>query len=139
MKKLLLICLLMPLLAQAAQWVKVGSDVGSEAFIDKSSILRSGSQFKVWSLCFLICLFITCLSDPIFQRFSCIIVIVRDYLKIRLHVSSYNFRSSSSLGNGAFIISLHLSCILSKYGFLSFFNSDVFMSEYQNIVLRVIS
>ncbi len=50
MKKLLLIFLLMPLLAQAAQWVKVGGDGSSEAFIDKSSILRSGGQFKVWSL-----------------------------------------------------------------------------------------
>ncbi|MES2316201.1 MAG: surface-adhesin E family protein [Pseudomonadota bacterium] len=50
MKKLLLALLLFPLLAQAASWVSVGSGSGSQAYIDKSSIIRSTAGYKVWSL-----------------------------------------------------------------------------------------
>lgn len=52
MKKLLLACLMAPLLAQAAQWVKVpvGSSAGSQSYIDRSSIIRSDKSYKVWSL-----------------------------------------------------------------------------------------
>ncbi len=50
MKKLLFVFLMVPLLASAAQWVKVGSAPGSESFIDKSSIIRSDKSYKVWSL-----------------------------------------------------------------------------------------
>lgn len=56
MKKLLLACLMVPVLgtlpAQAAQWVKVplGSSAGSQSYIDRSSIIRSDKSYKVWSL-----------------------------------------------------------------------------------------
>lgn len=39
-----------PAFAHAAQWTKVGSAGAGAAFIDKSSMLRSGKQWKVWSL-----------------------------------------------------------------------------------------
>ena len=41
---------LCPVLAQGAQWVRVGSGGGSESYIDKSSILRVDKNYKVWSL-----------------------------------------------------------------------------------------
>ncbi|HEX8614291.1 MAG TPA: surface-adhesin E family protein [Telluria sp.] len=56
MKKLLLACVMAalsaPLLAQAAQWVKVpvGSSAGSQSYIDRSSMIRNGKSYKVWSL-----------------------------------------------------------------------------------------
>lgn len=56
MKKLLLACLMVPVLgtlpARAAQWVKVpqGSSAGSQSYIDRSSIIRSDKSYKVWSL-----------------------------------------------------------------------------------------
>jgi hypothetical protein len=51
MKKLLLmVCLSAPMLANAVQWVKVGSGGGSESYIDKRSIIKSGASYKVWSL-----------------------------------------------------------------------------------------
>ena len=47
----LALCALMcPLLAQAAQWTRVGAGGGSESYIDKSSIIRSDKNYKVWSL-----------------------------------------------------------------------------------------
>ncbi|MFB9244988.1 hypothetical protein IV454_01160 [Massilia antarctica] len=54
MKKLLLACLtvalIAPLQAQAAQWVKVGSAAGSQSYIDKGSMIRVDKSYKVWSL-----------------------------------------------------------------------------------------
>lgn len=52
MKKLLLAGLMLPVLAQAAQWVKVpgGAGAGSQSYIDRSSIIRSDKSYKVWSL-----------------------------------------------------------------------------------------
>lgn len=50
MKKLLLAALLMPLLAQAANWVGVGAGSGSQSFIDTASILKNPAGYKVWSL-----------------------------------------------------------------------------------------
>lgn len=46
----LLLALLLPPQAQAAQWVKVGTDGASVSYIDKSSMLKSGKDHKVWSL-----------------------------------------------------------------------------------------
>ncbi len=50
MKRLLALCLITPLLAQAAQWSKVGKDGVSEHYIDKSSIIKSDKGQKAWSL-----------------------------------------------------------------------------------------
>jgi hypothetical protein len=50
MKKLLLACLMAPLLAHAAQWSEVGSDNFSKSYIDKSSIMKSDAGQKAWSL-----------------------------------------------------------------------------------------
>ncbi len=50
MKKLILILLLMPMLAQAAKWTKVGTGPGSVYYIDMSSVTKSGNGQKVWSL-----------------------------------------------------------------------------------------
>jgi hypothetical protein len=50
MKKLLLLLLLMPLLANAAKWTKVGSDSGGDVYIDKASIIKGERGHKVWSL-----------------------------------------------------------------------------------------
>jgi hypothetical protein len=50
MKKLILILLLMPLMAYAAKWTKVGAGPGSVFYIDKSSVIKSGGGQKAWSL-----------------------------------------------------------------------------------------
>ncbi len=50
MKKLLLLALMLPLLAQAATWVGVGTQAGSRAYIDQSSIIKSTAGYKVWSM-----------------------------------------------------------------------------------------
>ncbi|MFL6657322.1 MAG: surface-adhesin E family protein [Massilia sp.] len=50
MRKLLLLALLMPLAAQAASWVSVGSNGESQSFIDKASILKTVDGYKAWSL-----------------------------------------------------------------------------------------
>lgn len=50
MKKLLLACLMVPLLAHAAKWSAVGAEGDSKSFIDKSSIVKTDTGFKAWSL-----------------------------------------------------------------------------------------
>jgi len=50
MKPLLLATLLLPLMAHAADWASVGTAAGSKSYIDKASVMRSGSGYKVWSL-----------------------------------------------------------------------------------------
>lgn len=50
MNKLLLACLMCPVLAHAAQWAKLGSGGGSESYIDKGSIIKSDKSWKAWSL-----------------------------------------------------------------------------------------
>jgi len=50
MKKLLLSCLLLPLMAHAAQWVPVGADSFSKSYIDTGSIVKSDAGQKAWSL-----------------------------------------------------------------------------------------
>ena len=50
MKRLLPIILALPLLAHAAQWVKVGSASGSTSYIDKASVRREGDTLLAASL-----------------------------------------------------------------------------------------
>ena len=50
MRKLALALLMAPLLAHAAQWVKVGSVGGADSYIDKSSTIKADKGYKVWSL-----------------------------------------------------------------------------------------
>lgn len=50
MKKLLLLGLMFPLLAQAAKWSSVGMEGDSKSFIDKSSIVKTDAGYKAWSL-----------------------------------------------------------------------------------------
>ncbi len=50
MKKLLLTCLLYPVMAHAAQWVAVGADSYSKSYIDKDSVIKSEAGHKAWSL-----------------------------------------------------------------------------------------
>jgi hypothetical protein len=50
MKKLILILLLTPMMAYAAKWTKVGTGPGSVYYIDKSSVIKSGTGQKAWSL-----------------------------------------------------------------------------------------
>ncbi len=50
MKKLLLTCLLSPLMAHAAQWVAVGADSYSKSYIDKDSVIKGEAGHKAWSL-----------------------------------------------------------------------------------------
>ena len=50
MKKILLILLMLPLLAVAAQWTKVGGATGSDFYIDKGSAIKADKGHKVWSL-----------------------------------------------------------------------------------------
>ena len=51
MKRLLIALLLtVPLLAQAAQWTRVGSAAGADSYIDKASIIKGDAGTKAWSL-----------------------------------------------------------------------------------------
>jgi hypothetical protein len=50
MKKLLVLLLLVPLLAQAAKWTKLGTAGGVESFLDKTSIIKNERGTKAWSL-----------------------------------------------------------------------------------------
>jgi hypothetical protein len=50
MKKLILVLLLTPLLAQAAKWSKLGAGAETSTYIDKGSITKSGAGQKAWSL-----------------------------------------------------------------------------------------
>jgi hypothetical protein len=50
MKKLILAAVLMPLFAQAANWVGVSAAADSQSFIDKDSIVKGQAGYKVWSL-----------------------------------------------------------------------------------------
>ena len=47
---LALIALLFAPLAQAVSWVRVGAGTGSQAYIDKGSVIRGTAGYKVWSL-----------------------------------------------------------------------------------------
>ena len=50
MNKLLLALMMCPLLAHGAQWTRVGAAGAAEAYLDKSSILKSDKNWKVWSM-----------------------------------------------------------------------------------------
>ena len=50
MKRLLLSCLLFPLVAHAALWVPVGADSQGKSYIDKNSVIKSDAGHKAWSL-----------------------------------------------------------------------------------------
>ena len=51
MKRLLTAALLsLPLLAQAAQWTRVGSAAGADSYIDKASIIKIDAGARAWSL-----------------------------------------------------------------------------------------
>ncbi|HZV65448.1 MAG TPA: surface-adhesin E family protein [Telluria sp.] len=50
MRKLILLLLSAPLLANAAQWAKVGSLAGADSYIDKASTIKTDKGYKVWSL-----------------------------------------------------------------------------------------
>lgn len=51
MKKLLVLLLLVPVLAHAAKWVKLGSAAGAESFLDTSSMIKSPDKTtRAWSM-----------------------------------------------------------------------------------------
>lgn len=50
MKKLIVLLLLVPALAQAAKWTKLATAGGTESYLDTSSIIKNDQGSKAWSL-----------------------------------------------------------------------------------------
>ncbi len=50
MKKLIVLLLLVPALAQAAKWTKLGSNGGADSYLDKTSMIKADKGTKAWSL-----------------------------------------------------------------------------------------